>query len=90
MGKCASCCVYLKGVVAEIGWAERLSESNNVPHFLYFVTHYMDSMPIASIGAFFCDVLFNPKYAGCVYKVSVAIDSFGNIVWISGAVWDTY
>ena len=28
------------------------------------------------------DVLFNPKYAGCVYKVTVAIDRLGNIVWI--------
>ena len=29
-----------------------------------------------------CDVPFNPKYAGCVYKVTVAIGSLGNIVWI--------
>ena len=73
---------YLNGVVAEIRWAERLSEWNHVPHFPYFVTHYVDSMPIASIGGILCDVLFNPKYAGCVYKVTVAIDSLGNIVWI--------
>ena len=33
--------------------------------------------------------LFNRKYAGCVYKVTVAIDSLGNIVWICGAVWVT-
>ena len=46
------------------------------------MTHYVDSMPIASIGGILCDVLFNPKYAGCVYKVTVAIDSLGNIVWI--------
>ena len=72
---------YLNGVVAEIRWAERLSEWNHVPHFPYFVTHYVDSMPIASIGGTRCDVLFNPKYAGCVYKVTVAIDSLGNIVW---------
>ena len=78
---------YLNGVVAEIRWEERLSEWNHVPHFLYFVTPYVDSMPIASIGGIFCDVLFNPKYAGCVYKVTVAIDSLGNIVWICGAVW---
>ena len=39
-------------------------------------------MPIASIGGILCDVLFNSKYAGCVYKVTVAIDSLGNIVWI--------
>ena len=80
---------YLNGVVAEIRWAKRLSEWNHVPHFPYFVTHYVDSMPIASIGGILCDVLFNPKYAGCVYKVTVAIDSLGNIVWIGGAVWVT-
>ena len=73
---------YLNGVVAEIRWAERLSEWNHVPHFPYFVTHYLDSMPIASIGGILCNVLFNPKYAGYVYKVTVAIDSLGNIVWI--------
>ena len=73
---------YLNGVVAEIRWTERLSEWNHVPHFPYFVTHYVDSMPIASIGGILCDVLFNPKYAGCAYKVTVAIDSLGNIVWI--------
>ena len=75
---------YLNGVVAEIRWTERLSEWNHVPHFPYFVTHYVDSMPIASIGGILCDVLFNPKYAGCVYKVTVAIDSLGGgggIVW---------
>ena len=73
---------YLNGVVAEIRWAKRLSEWNHVPHFPYFVTHYVDSMPIASIGGILCDVLFNPKYTGCVYTVTVAIDSLGNIVWI--------
>ena len=55
---------YLNGVVTEIRWAERLSEWNRVPHFP--VTHYLDSMPIASIGGILCDVLFNPKDAGCV------------------------
>ena len=60
MGKRASCS-FLKGVVAEIGWAEGLSEWNHVPYFPYFVTHYMDSMPIASIGGILCDVHFNPS-----------------------------
>ena len=29
-----------------------------------------------------CDVLLNPKYTGHVYKVTVAVDNLGNIVWI--------
>ena len=48
----------------------------------YFVTHYVDGMPIASIEGILCDVLSNPNYAGCVFKVRVAIDSLGNIVWV--------
>ena len=74
---------YLNGVVAEIRWVERLSEWFHVPHFPYFATHYVDNISIACIGGILCDVLFNPKFAGCVSKVTVAIDSLGNIVWIS-------
>ena len=55
-----------------------------VAHF-----HYVDSMPIASIGGILCDVLFNPKHAGCVSKVTVAIDTFRNIAWnLSVGPWD--
>ena len=39
----------LRRLGGEIRWAETLSEWNHVPHFPYFVTHYVDSMPIASI-----------------------------------------
>ena len=44
-----------------------------------------------------CDVLLNPKYTGHVYKVTVAVDNLGNIVWICDlmpgksadvAIWD--
>ena len=59
---------YFNGVVAEIPWEERLLEWNHVPHFPYFVTQYVDSMLIASIGGVLHDVLSNPKYAACVYK----------------------
>ena len=63
-------------------WVDCLDEWNHTPHFPYFVTHYVDSMPIGSIGGALFDVLFNPKYAGHIWKVTVAIDSLGNIVWI--------
>ena len=55
---------------------------NHTPHFPYFVTHYVDSMPIGSIGGALSDVLFNPKCARHIWKVAVTIDSLGNIVWI--------
>ena len=72
----------LNSVVDEIWWEERLSPYNHNPHFPYFVTHFTDSMPICSVGGELSDVLFNPKYAGHVYKVTVAVDNLGNIVWI--------
>ena len=58
------------------------------PTFPYFVRHYVDNMPIASIGGILCDVLFNPKYAGCVYKVMVAIDSGQHYLDLSIGPWD--
>ena len=62
----------LNSVVDEIWWEERLSPYNHNPHFPYFVTPFTDSMPICSVGGDLSDVLFNPKYAGHVYKVTVA------------------
>ena len=42
------------------------SANSPPPHFPYLVTHFTDAMPISSIGGALSDVLFNPKYAGCV------------------------
>ena len=45
------------------------------------------------------DVLFNPKYAGGVWKVTVAVDNLGNVVWVCPVLpsisadvkmWDKY
>ena len=72
---------YLVSAVDEIRWDDRLCLFNHCPHFPYFVTHFTDSFPIASIGGVYSDVLFNPKYAGCVYKVTLAVDHLGNIVF---------
>ena len=46
-------------------------------HFPYFVTHYIDSMPICIVGGTLAGVLFDPKYASHVYKVTVAMDNLG-------------
>ena len=68
------------------------------PHFPYLVTHFTDAMPISSIGGALSDILFNPKYAGCVWKIAVAVDHLGNILWICPVlpgtsadvkIWDT-
>ena len=45
-------------------------------------THVIDSVPISSIvGMWFVD-LWNPKYTAHIFKVTVAMDMSGNIVWI--------
>ena len=31
-------------------WADRLDSFNHCPHFPFFMVHFMDSMPISSIG----------------------------------------
>ena len=73
---------YLNAMINEIWWPDRLSPYNHNPHFPYLVTHYTNSMPICTVGGTLSDVLFNPKYASHVYKVTVVVDNLGNIVWI--------
>ena len=79
----------LNSVVDEIWWEERLSPYNHNPHFPYFVTHFTDGMPICSVGGDLSDVLFNPKYTGHVYKITVAVDNLGNVVCICDLVLGT-
>ena len=57
---------YLNHVVQEIRWADRLNPSNYCPHFLFFMAHFTDSMPINSIGGIWNAELWNPKYASHV------------------------
>ena len=44
--------------------------------------HIRSPSPSPSTVAALSGVLFNPKYAGNVYKVTVAIDFLGNILWV--------
>ena len=44
--------------------------------------HCTDSMPTCTVGGTLSDLLFDPKYASHVFKVIVAVDNLGNIVWI--------
>ena len=73
---------YLNHVVQEIRWADRLNPFSHCPHFPFFMTQFTDSMPISSIGMIWSANLWDPKYAAHVYKVTVAIDMLGNIIWI--------
>ena len=59
----------------------------------------MDSMPINSSGGIWSTKLWSPKYASHVYKVNVAADMLGNMVWICPLaprtsadflIWDGY
>ena len=69
-------------VVQEIRWADRSNPFNHCPHFPFFMMHFTDSMPISCIGGIWSADLWNPKYASHVYKVTVAVDMLGNIIWI--------
>ena len=86
-------------VIHEIRWKDRLSPFNHCPHFSFFMTHFTDSMPISSIGGLLSADNWNPKYASHVYKVTVAVDMLGNIVWVCPLapgtsadvlIWDGY
>ena len=75
------------------------SPFNHCPHFPLLMTHFIDSMPISSIGGIWSADLWNPKYALHVYKVTVAVDMLGNIIWICPLapgtsadvlIWDWY
>ena len=44
------------------------------------------SMPICSVGWYLSDVLFNPKYANHVYRATLVVDNFEQIVWIHDLV----
>ena len=90
---------YLNHVVQEIRWADRLNPFNHCRHFPFFMTHFTDSIPISSIGGIWSADLWNPKYASHVYKVTVAVDMLGNIIWICPLapgtsadvlIWDGY
>ena len=90
---------HLNMVVDEVQSSDRLNPYNHSPHFRYLVTPFMDSMPISSIGGALSDVLSNPKYAGHIWKRTVAVDHLGNIVWIGPLmpstapdviIWDKY
>ena len=65
---------YMNHVVQETCWADRLNPFNQI---LFFMTHFMDSMPISSIGGIWSADLWNSKYASHVYKLTVAVDMSG-------------
>ena len=69
-------------VVDEVQWSDRLNHYNHRPHLPYLVTHFTHPMPISLIGGAPLDVLFNSKYAGHIWKLTVAVDHSGKIVWI--------
>ena len=81
---------YFRDAVKVVNWQCKVesisfaipSADSPPPHFPYLVTHFTDAMPISSIGGALSNILFNPKYAGCVGKIAVAVDHLANILWI--------
>ena len=66
----------------EIDWSRRLDPFNHCCHFPHFVTHMVGAMPVACVGGALSDVLSKPKCGKDCWKVTVAVDFLGNIVWI--------
>ena len=71
---------FLNEVVSEIKRSQRLDGPLS--------TFFIPSNPLHRCnatcehwGGALSDVLFNPKYAANIYKVTVAVDFLGNIVW---------
>ena len=86
-------------IMDEVRWSDHLNKNSHSPHFSYLVTHFTDSMPISSIGGALSDVLFNLRYAGNIWKLTIAVDHEGKIVWIGPLmpgtaphviIWDKY
>ena len=69
----------------EVQWCDHLNHHKQISHFRSLVTHFID-MPISSISDALSHVLFNPKYAGQLWKLTIAVDHVENIVWIGLAL----
>lgn len=74
---------WLQTVVSDIDWDDRLSPLNHTTHFPYFVSFFVDTVPVACFGGVNPEN-FQPKYAGNVYKMQVCCDALGRIVYFSG------
>ena len=49
---------FLNHVVQEIRWSDRLNRFNHCPHFPYFMTHFIDSIPLICWGILYGFVLW--------------------------------
>ncbi len=73
--------------VNEIFWDDRLDPYNHIPFFSANVTGAVDTVPIyvqQPQNSTLRHMLYNPKYAGTVYKMQIGIDFLGRIVLFSG------
>jgi DDE superfamily endonuclease len=68
---------------ADIKWEDRLSVLNHCTHFPYFVSFFLDTVPVACFGGEVPEN-YQPKYAGPVLKMQVCCDALGRIVFFSG------
>lgn len=70
--------------LALLHFEERLNPYNHSPLFPYLTTLLGDTFPVGSVGGQLGDVLFQPKYAGQVYKLLLLTDQLGNYRWMGG------
>lgn len=78
---------HLALVYDEVYWDDRLDLYNHTTHFPRNITGVVDTMPVyvqQPKHTMLSRLLYNPKYAGCVYKIQLGFDFLGRIVLFSG------
>ncbi len=74
---------YLRLVINEVHWDDRLYHGNHTPHFPFLFTGCVDTFPMyvqQPINSELRKALYNPKYGGCVYKGQLGIDFLGMLM----------
>ena len=74
----ARVCEYLNHVVQEIRSVDKPNPFNHCPHLPFFMTYFMDTMPVRSIGGIWSVESRNPKYTspGGVSEKSDSVGGF--------------
>lgn len=71
---------YLRLVMDEIHWEDRLDPGNHTPHFPFLFTGMVDTFPMRVQQPAESEIrrrLYNPKYKFCIFKGQLGIDFLG-------------
>ena len=71
-------------VVSDVAFDDISNEWNHCPHYPYHVMGHVDTVPVCSCVGATSDVAYQPKYASSVYKLIVAVDNLGRVMFVKG------